>query len=125
MPLWVASVRKGGRQTFKSTPPQSNYRPGHDDAHALFMADAACLVHAHTRPSTQRGNGLDGPLGVTGGVDNFVDAKGARFLRDSFPRCERMKDWDIFIIVDQYNRLYFIRLNLNRDLVKFVLFLLF
>lgn len=48
--------------------------------------------------------------------------------RDSFvtfPRCERMKDWDIFIIVDQYNRLYFIRLNLNRDLVKFVLFLLF
>lgn len=38
---------EGGRQTFKSTPPQSNYRPGHDDAHALFMADAACLVRTH------------------------------------------------------------------------------
>ena len=55
MPLWVASVWKGGRQTFKSTPPQSNYRPGHDDAHALFMADAACLVHAHERGNTQAG----------------------------------------------------------------------
>lgn len=44
----------GGRRTFKSTPPQSNYRPGHDDAHALFMADAACLVHAHTCTREQR-----------------------------------------------------------------------
>lgn len=44
----------GGRRTFKSTPPQSNYRPGHDDAHALFMADAACLLHAHTCTREQR-----------------------------------------------------------------------
>lgn len=60
--------------------------------------------------------GLPGALIISErGRDSFV----------TFPQCERMKDWDIFIIVDQYNRLYFIRLNLNGDLVKFVLFLLF
>lgn len=28
--IMAVSVWEGGRQTFKSTPPQSNYRPGHE-----------------------------------------------------------------------------------------------
>lgn len=52
---------EGGRQTFKSTPPQSNYRPGHGDAHALFMADAACLVHVRRWDSHTPGRRYPGP----------------------------------------------------------------
>lgn len=41
---YAASVWEGGRQTFKSTPPQSNYRPGHETR-------CPCIIYVSCRVS--------------------------------------------------------------------------
>lgn len=47
--IMVASVWEGGRRTFKSTPPQSNYRPGHETR-------CPCIIYVSCRVPRHRGD---------------------------------------------------------------------
>lgn len=51
--IMIVSVWEGGRQTFKSTPPQSNYRPGHE-MRCPCIIYVSCRVPQHRRDISVR-----------------------------------------------------------------------
>lgn len=61
--IMVVSVREGGRQTFKSTPPQSNYRPGHETRCPCIIYGSCRVPHTEAISCTLGHGGRKGREG--------------------------------------------------------------
>lgn len=80
----VTFVWEGGRQTFKSTPPQSNYRPGHG-TQCPYIIYGSCRVPcteaislSYVGHGGQKGAGRGGEGGGCGGEPREIVARAYR-----------------------------------------------